>query len=70
MLAAHRARIKKVLLPIGNRKDLSSVPADILEEVELVFVDRVGDAWNEALVPLVVADSSELARYRKQTGAN
>ncbi len=69
VLAAHRSRIKKVLLPIGNRKDLSSVPADILEEVELIFVDRVQEAWKEALVPLVVAQGSDLERYQKQTGA-
>ncbi len=55
VLAAHRARIKKVLLPIGNRKDLSSVPEDIRDAVELVFVDRVEEAWKEALVPLVEA---------------
>ncbi len=70
VLAAHRSRIKKVLLPIGNRKDLSSVPADILGEVELVFVDRVEEAWEAALVPLAVTESCELERYGQQTGAN
>jgi ATP-dependent Lon protease len=67
VLAAHRARIKKVLLPIGNRKDLASVPAEILGEIELVFVDRVAEAWKEALGSLVMAESSDLARYRAPT---
>lgn len=70
VLAAHRARIKKVLLPIGNRKDLSSVPAEILEEIELVFVDRVAEAWKEALGSLVMAESSDLERYRQRSDAN
>lgn len=65
VLAAHRARIKKILLPIGNRKDLGLVPEDIREEIELVFIDRVEDAWKEALVPLVVAQGADLEQYRK-----
>lgn len=70
VLAAHRARIKKVLLPMGNRKDLESVPEDIRREVELVFVDRVEEAWKEALVPLVVAQGAELAEFQKVSPTN
>ncbi|MFQ5524790.1 MAG: endopeptidase La [Thermoanaerobaculia bacterium] len=69
VLAAHRVGIKKVLLPIGNRKDLVSVPEDICEDIELVFIDRVQDAWKEALVPLVMAQESDLAQYRKPVGS-
>ncbi len=69
VLAAHRARIKKVLLPIGNRKDLTSVPDEIRDDIELVFVDRVEEAWKQALVPLIVAQGSELEQYQKPAGA-
>ncbi len=62
VLAAHRARIRKVLLPIGNRKDLGTVPDDVLEDVEVAFVDRVEDAWREALVPLLTATEADLER--------
>jgi ATP-dependent Lon protease len=50
VLAAHRARVNKVLLPIGNRKDLGTLPPEILKETEVVLVDRVEQAWKEALV--------------------
>ena len=65
ILAAHRARIRKVLLPIGNRKDLSSVPEEIRDDIEIVFIDRAEDAWKEALVPLVMAQGADLEQYQK-----
>ena len=55
LLAAHRSRIKKVLLPVGNKKDLAKVPEVVTEELEIVFVNRVEEAWKEALVPLSMA---------------
>jgi len=50
VLAAHRARIKTVLLPIGNKKDLGSLPEEVRKRLRLVLVDRVEDAWEEALI--------------------
>ena len=49
VLAAHRARVKKVLLPIGNKKDLRTLPEEVRKTVEIVLVDRVEQAWQEAL---------------------
>jgi ATP-dependent Lon protease len=43
VLAAHRAGIKKVLLPAKNRKDLLEVPDEIRNALEFVFCDRVED---------------------------
>jgi ATP-dependent Lon protease len=43
VLAAHRAGIKKVLLPAKNRKDLLEVPDEIRDALEFVFCDRVED---------------------------
>ncbi|MDH3744963.1 MAG: endopeptidase La [Acidobacteriota bacterium] len=62
LLAAHRARIRKVLLPIGNRKDIGKVPEDVCKALDIVFVNRVEEAWKEALVPLMVAGEEDLAR--------
>jgi ATP-dependent Lon protease len=50
VLAAHRSRVKTVLLPVGNGKDLSTLPPEVLEETNVVLVDRVEQAWQEALV--------------------
>jgi ATP-dependent Lon protease len=48
-VAAHRAGIRKVLLPARNRKDLEDVPKSVREDVEFVFCERVDDVIREAL---------------------
>lgn len=41
VLAAHRAGIKRVILPERNKKDLLDVSPDIQKELEFFFVDHV-----------------------------
>jgi ATP-dependent Lon protease len=48
-VAAHRAGIRKVLLPSRNRKDLEDVPQSVRNDVEFVFCERVDDVVREAL---------------------
>ncbi len=48
-VAAHRAGIRKVLLPARNRKDLEEIPQSVKDEVEFVFCERVDDVIREAL---------------------
>jgi ATP-dependent Lon protease len=48
-VAAHRAGIRKVLLPARNRKDLEDVPQSVRQELEFVFCERVDDVIREAL---------------------
>jgi ATP-dependent Lon protease len=48
-VAAHRAGIRKVLLPARNAKDLEDVPDSVRKDVEFVFCDRVEDVLREAL---------------------
>lgn len=49
MLAAHRAGIKRVLLPERNEKDVVDVPEEIREEMEIVFCKQVGDVLASVL---------------------
>ncbi|HEX3001390.1 MAG TPA: endopeptidase La, partial [Methanoregula sp.] len=49
LLAAHRAGIKKVILPRDNLRDLEDVPEDVRAELAFVPVDTVGDVLHEAL---------------------
>ena len=49
VIAAHRAGIRKVLLPARNRKDLEDVPESVREEIKFVFCERVDDAMRAAL---------------------
>jgi len=48
-VAAHRAGIRKILLPARNRKDLEDVPKSVRDDVEFVFCERVDDIIREAL---------------------
>jgi ATP-dependent Lon protease len=49
VLAAHRAGIKKVLLPDKCKKDLIEVPDEIQGDLEFVFVSRMEEVLNETL---------------------
>ena len=49
LLAAHRAGIKKVLIPIENKKDLIEVPKTILESMEIITVKNVDEVLKVAL---------------------
>jgi ATP-dependent Lon protease len=49
LVAAHRARIREVLLPKANKKDLEEIPVNIKEKLRFHFVDNVKDALKLAL---------------------
>ncbi|MFW5878257.1 MAG: endopeptidase La, partial [Myxococcota bacterium] len=49
-LAAHRAFIKKILIPGENRKDVPEIPKRIRESLEIVFVDHMDEVLKHALV--------------------
>jgi ATP-dependent Lon protease len=49
VLGAHRAGIRRVLLPTRNEADLDDIPADLRAEMELVLVDSIDQVLREAL---------------------
>jgi ATP-dependent Lon protease len=49
LLAAHRAGIKKVIIPIENKKDLVEVPKIILDSMEIIPVKNVDEVLKVAL---------------------
>jgi ATP-dependent Lon protease len=49
LLAAHRAGIRRILLPERNSKDVVDVPQEILDEIEIVFAKSVDDVLLAAL---------------------
>jgi ATP-dependent Lon protease len=55
VLAAHRAGIRRVLLPRRNDADLEDVPADLRNEIEFVLLDKVDQGVSEALEPMAAA---------------
>ena len=50
LLAAHRAGIKKVLIPIENKKDLIEVPKTVLDSIQIIPVKNVDEVLKVALV--------------------
>jgi ATP-dependent Lon protease len=49
ILAAHRAGIKHLILPLLNERDLEKVPEQIRQELTVTFVNTIDQAWKVAL---------------------
>ena len=49
MLAAHRAGIKRIIMPERNKKDLNDVPEQAKREMEFVFAHSMDDVLRSAL---------------------
>ena len=50
VIAAHRMGIKTVLCPKENEKDLHEIPARVLEEMDVVFVEHMDEVLARALM--------------------
>ncbi len=50
MLSAHRAGVKKVLIPKENEKDLVDIPQKVKEDIEIVPVETADEVLKIALV--------------------
>jgi ATP-dependent Lon protease len=65
VLAAHRAGIRRVLMPARNEADLDDIPADLREEMDLVMVESIDEVLAEALPGLAVASAPAVRRERE-----
>ena len=54
VLAAHRAGIKRVVLPAKNAKDVAEIPAEARDALEIKLVSRLSETLELALEPAVV----------------
>ncbi|CZE47135.1 endopeptidase La [Campylobacter geochelonis] len=51
LIAAHKAKITKVLIPRKNyERDLKDIPKEVKDELEIVAVDTINDVLKEALI--------------------
>ena len=55
VLAAHRAGMKKVIMPKENEKDLEEVPQQIKEEMKFAFVEHIDEVLEMVLKDEVVS---------------
>ena len=51
VVAAHRAGLKRVMLPARNRKDFDDIPEEVRQQLAFVWLERVDDAVSSALEP-------------------
>jgi ATP-dependent Lon protease len=58
VLGAHRAGIRRVLLPTRNEADLDDIPADLRKEMQLVLIDSIDQVLAEALTKARVSPRS------------
>ncbi len=49
LLAARRSGLSKVIMPRDNEKDLKEVPQEVLQDLEIVFVEHVDEVLPHAL---------------------
>ena len=50
LLAAHRARIPRVIIPEDNKKDLVEIPQNILNDLQIITVKTVDEVLKAALI--------------------
>ena len=49
-MAAQRAGVKKMILPLASKKDLIDIPRKIKKEIEFIFVEEIKEVFKHALV--------------------
>jgi ATP-dependent Lon protease len=64
VLAAHRAGLKKVLVPVRNKKDLLEIRKKVLRQLQVSFVDSMDEVIEQALVPVVTTPKVRTSRAK------
>ena len=58
VLAANRMGIKKILLPIDNKKDLEEIPDTVRKRIEFVLVKSMDEVLEHALIKRIGVDEN------------
>lgn len=53
LLAARRAKIKTVIMPAPNERDLADLPQEVRDDLTFIFVDNVRQVFDAALRPSI-----------------
>ena len=59
VMAAHRAGLKKIIMPKLNDVDLDDLPDEIRNDIEFILVDDVAEVLEHALTPVEAAAAPE-----------
>jgi ATP-dependent Lon protease len=56
VLSVHRAGLKIIILPKRNKKDMVEIPDKVKQDLEFIFVERMGEVLETALLPAPAQD--------------
>lgn len=59
-LAAHRAGIRRILIPAENRRDLEEIPKRVRDELEIVLVETMDEVLHHALIETALPEASRV----------
>ena len=59
ILAAHRGRVKEVLIPVDNKKDIEDIPENIRKEVKVTTVEHM----DEVIEKVILSDEPVLKNF-------
>jgi predicted ATP-dependent protease len=70
VLGAHRAGLRRVILPRRNEADLDDIPADLRKQMQFVLVESIDEVLREALMrrPAMVSDGAANGNGVRPTG--
>jgi len=51
ILAAHRAGIKRIIMPAQNEADIDEIPEDVRKDLEFILASKISDVLEAALEP-------------------
>ena len=60
VIAAHRARLKTIILPKDNKKDLEDVPREVIRDLKFIYVSHMDEVLDIAL-------TKPLPRFKTKT---
>ena len=66
VLAAHRAGIRRIILPKANQKDLKEIPDEVQAVIEFLLVERIDEVLPLAFASSLAETSSAAAQDRMQ----
>jgi ATP-dependent Lon protease len=69
VLAAHRAGIRRIVMPSRNEADIEEIPDDVRKELQIVFVSRIAEVIDAALEVLVANPPPPLPHTERHPGA-
>jgi ATP-dependent Lon protease len=62
VLAARRAKIKTVILPEPNKRDLEDLSQEVLDDLNFIYVDDVRQVFREVFVEKPTVDRIKKAK--------